>query len=527
MTCSVVGRSVVSRRRLLASAGLLGVGALMAACAPAAAPTNAPAKPAAEATKPPAAPMQAPATATTAPTKPGPEGTAAATKPVAPAGAAAGAKPDVVTLTINVGAAGIKDEAITGRPGAGKFGNWYEVQVFDTHLQKFTEQNPKIKVNVDWFPGRPFDEKVLAKKAAGQLGDIVHGLGLALDMATKNEIYRPLDDLVKGATFDLKQYYPNTIDALRLDARTARRGAGAPLMALPRTAGPGEVVLFYNAELLDKKGVKPPSPDMPLNDLVQSAAALTERKQGATVADVYGWLINPFGSVSVSWLRFFGGELMDKEGKKALLNAPEVKAAAQFIYDGIYKQGVSPRPDQETSLGGYKNLFLQQKLAMYRLAPWGVLATSDMPLKGEKGYFEWKPALMPKGPGGQLGTILDVAHIGVAPSSKFPEEAFQVLGWVTNKDAAVLQCFAAAMCGPRSDALEDAEVKNRPLLTLVNPITATARLPNYAANGRDSEAVAAANTEWSKLVNDQVKPDNAFFDNLTKVVQDVLDKPPA
>lgn len=469
----------LSRRRFLASAGALGAGALVAA----------------------------------------PGGRSSAL--------AAPAAQEQVEITIHVGAAGIKEEATSDRPGEGKFGNYWAVEVYSTYLEQFMAENPDIKVTVDWFPGRPFSEKILAKKAAGQLKDIVHGLGIPLDMAAKNEIYRPLDELIEAANFDLGQYFPEVINALRFDPATGKRGDGAPLYALPTSVSPGAVILYYNAEMFAQKGIAPPTSDMSWDDLLQTAIQMTERQEGAEVADVYGWLVSPFWfrEVTDSWLRDFGADMIDETGAKALLNTEEAKAAFRFIYDAIYEHKVSPRPDQLDAMGGYKNMFLQQKVAMYRLPPFGVLATSAMPLEGEEGYFEWGAVAMPKGPSGVRGTSLAPSFIGMTPYSEHPEEAFKVLAWVTNKEAGVLECFVAAMCGARPDVREDERVKQSPLLGVVNPLVPEARQPRYAANGRDAEAFDAMAIELDKLLNDQVKPDDAFFDNMNEAVQEVLDKP--
>lgn len=448
----------------------------------------------------------------------------AAAARMAPAAAAA---QETVEIVVAVSTA-LEEDALAGNPGEGNFGTWWEVEVFKTHLQTYAEAHPELKVTVDWFEGRPIDEKIFAKKVAGQLGDIVHGLSLPLDVAAKNEIYRPLDDLVEAANFDLGQYAQSAIDALRYDPATGKRGAGSPLYALPTQGNPGATILFYNADMFAAKGVAAPTSDMSWDALVQLAVQMTERKEGEDVADVYGWLVSPFFFVDifVTYLRDFGGDMYDETGTKATLNTPEAKAAFTFIYDAIYTQEFSPRPDILASLGQYKAMFLQQKLAMFRLAPWGVLATSDLPGEGEEGHFKWSAIAMPAGPSGQRGSSLGASFIGLTPDSEHPAEAFDVLAWVTNKDAGVLQCFNAGMCTPRADVLEDERVKQSEYLAVANQTLESAITPRYAANGRDSEAFGALGTEFDKLINDQVKPDDAFFDNLNKLVQDVLDQPP-
>ncbi len=432
-----------------------------------------------------------------------------------------------IEIVVDVSTA-IQEDALGGDPGEGNFGSWWEVQVFTSHLQKYADEHPGVSVSTDWFEGRPISEKIFARKTAGQLGDIVHGLSLPLDVAARNEIYRPLDELIESANFDLTQYTPNVIDFLRFNPATGNRGAGEPLYALPTQGNPGAVILFYNADMFAKKGVAAPTSDMGWDALVETANQMTERKEGADVADVYGWLVSPywFADVYTTWLRDFGADMFDESGTRATLDTTEAKEFLTFVYDAIYTQGFSPRPDILASVGQYKNMFLQQNLAMFRLPPWGVLATTDLPREGEDGYFEWGAIAMPAGPSGQRGTSLGSAYIGLSAESENPTEAFDVLAWVTNQDAGVFQCFNAGMCTPRPDVYNDPRVEQSEYLQMVNPIISDAIPPVRAANGRDSEAIDALGTEFDKLINDQVKPDDEFFSNMNQVVQDILDQSP-
>jgi multiple sugar transport system substrate-binding protein len=347
------------------------------------------------------------------------------------------------------------------------------------------------------------------------------------DVMARNELIRPIDDLVKATGLDLKQWFPNVLDVLRFDVRTGKRGNSTlPLMGLPTVAYSGATVLFLNPEMFEKKSVKLPTSDMSFDDLVQTGLKMTERKQGAEVADVYGFLEPAYGGdIMVSWVRDFGGEIVSPDGAKSMLNRPEVKRAWQFIYDLIYTHKVHPRPDQLKALGDYKNMFVQRKNPMFRHPPWGSLATSELPEKSQGG-FDWDALAMPKGPSGQRGSQLGASMIGVTPSSKNPEEALRLLAHTVNKDGAVFMCFNSGNWGPRADVLEDPKVRSNKFLQITGSLLPQARVAHYAANGRDSEFNAAWAKEFDKIMNDQAKVDDAFMGKVHKLCQDILDKPP-
>lgn len=512
---------LISRRRLFASAGVIGAGALFAACAPAAAPTAAPA--AAPTAAAPAKPAAA-AAPTAAPAKPAAAPTAAASTKPAPAAAPA-TTTGPITLTLHVNSA-IKDEGLE-KPGEGRFGSWYEHMLYAEHAPKYSQKNPNVTVNVDWWVDTS-PTKILATKAAGQLGDLVHSLRVPQDVMARNELIRPIDDLVRATNLDLNQWYPNVINILRFDVKTgARAKAGLPLMGLPTVSYPGAMVLFLNPSMFEKNGVSLPTADMSFDQLVETSLKMTERQGNAEVADVYGFVQPAYGGdIMVSWVRDFGGELVSADGKTAMLNTPQVKDAWQFIYDLIYTHKVHPRPDTLKALGDYKNLFVQQKNPMFRHPPWGSLATSELPEKSQGG-FDWDAIAMPKGPSGQRGSQLGATMIGVTPDSKHPEEALNLLAHITNKDGAWYMCFNSGNCGPRADVLEDPRVKASKFLQLTGSLMPEARIAHYAANGRDSEVNATWFKEFDKLLNDQAKVDDAFMANTNQLVQDVLDRPPA
>jgi ABC-type glycerol-3-phosphate transport system substrate-binding protein len=202
-----------------------------------------------------------------------------------------------------------------------------------------------------------------------------------------------------------------------------------------------------------------------------------------------------------------------------------VQSAWQFVYDLIYKHKVHPRPDTLKALGDYKNMFVQQKNPMFRHPPWGSLATSELPEKSAGG-FDWDAVAMPKGPSGKRGSQLGATMVGVAPSSKNPDEAMKLLEHIVNKDGAWYMCFNSGNCGPRADVLEDPRIMANQCLPMTGQLLPEARVAHYTANGRDSEFNAIWAKEFDKILNDQAKIDGAFMANVNKLAQDVLDKPP-
>src|SRR5262249_5156547 len=146
------------------------------------------------------------------------------------------------------------------------------------HLDQWKAAHPNVDVQVESLPtGSEYNTKVLSLLMGGGLGDVVYsavGSGSFQSFANAG-VYAPLDDLVKQDNFDLGQYLPNMVSALRLDASGVGSG---PQYGLPLLVHARDTVLFYNKAYLSQAGVQPPDGDnMNYDQLVSLAKELTTR----------------------------------------------------------------------------------------------------------------------------------------------------------------------------------------------------------------------------------------------------------
>src|SRR5262249_14368982 len=156
------------------------------------------------------------------------------------------------------------------------------------------------------------------------------------------------------------------------------------------------------------------------------ALKMTDRPSGADAANVYGFMEPAWGGgIMASWVRDFGGEVLDESGAKAQFATKEMQATWQYALDLHFKHKGHPMPDQQKALGDYHAMFVQQKVAMFRHPPWGVLATTDIPEKGDAAHFEWSAIAFPKGPSGKRGSQLGGTVIGMNPQTKATDEALK------------------------------------------------------------------------------------------------------
>lgn len=221
---------------------------------------------------------------------------------------------------------------------------------------------------------------------------------------------------------DLEDFYPQILDTCKLDD-------GRYLM-LP-TPSFNSQILVYNVELFDKIGLAYPDDSWTWDSMVEGARLLTiggpndpskVRQWGLT--EYFGW----WGG----WLPFVqqaGGQLFSPEGDRCSLDTPEAVKALRFYYDVVYKYRICPPPGYEVNMGeasGKIGMFVGWHIARYS----GLLNFPNL---------RWDMARMPRGPGSRKGGELTVGGYGILAKSPHPDEAWELLKFIINKENSLKQ----------------------------------------------------------------------------------------
>lgn len=182
--------------------------------------------------------------------------------------------------------------------------------------------------------------------------------------------------------------------------------------------------LYYNKNLFDEAGVAYPGDDWTWNTLADQARKLTKMDpSGTTTTFGYGFA-SDLGWGRGSWWEWawqFGGNLMDPAEQHLTFDEPNAIAGVQFAVDLMWKNHISPRPQE---YNGAVNMFLQQKTAM--LSYW------EEPMQGlnAQSQFDWGIAMPPSGPAGRGFALLGGGY-GIAAQTKEPQAAWTFLNWLT------------------------------------------------------------------------------------------------
>jgi ABC-type glycerol-3-phosphate transport system substrate-binding protein len=491
--------STMSRRALLRGAagllGTLGAASLLSACGsstPAAKPAETKpveSKPA-EAAKP-AAPAAQPA-ATTAPAKPV---AAEAVKPAAAATAVSKKLSGTLRLHLRTGP---------------------EEDTMNAMLPAFQEATG-VEVKVETFPTNEYFTKVQTLIAGGTAGDVMWGIYRTTPRLAQGKVIMQLDDLAAKDKFDFSAYWPAAIEACKYQGG---------LWGLPFKIHPGPSAIYYNVTHANEAGITMPEKQFASwDELMKAAKAMTRDGR-------FGYQLNlsPGGAINtpqpvLQYLRSWGTELFSPDGKKSLLNEPKAKDAIKFMYDLMHteKVAVTGRDFTETS----EELMIAGRTSMLQAAS----STKSIPTK-VGGKFEVKNVIMPPGPAGVVGTQAITDHININAKTQNPDAAWELAKFMCNQEFGVrlgggTGGTASGTTGAMIAVFNDPRIMANPLHPIFIDLVKMSTAPIFPANLREEEHAVALHQTLMPIWLGERKPDDAFFDELSKACQAVLDQPTA
>lgn len=284
----------------------------------------------------------------------------------------------------------------------------------------YEQQNPNVVVKNEDASWGDLVTKVETYVAAGTMADVAfqHTALMLPELAAKG-VWMELDSKAAADKWDFTIFYPWAIT-------TCRQGPNNKLVATPQGVHTGQNNhIFYNVELLQKAGVKPPTIDMSVEDLTNLAAELKKALPGVwpIMEGMSEWDME---GQSRSWK----GYIISPDRKTSGFSLPETQAAHQYFYDWVNKYKVMP--GQQDAAQGQSVLFYNQKLAMAINCSANIWVGFNDAVKGK---FTLGSAIWPKNPSGVIGTVPSVDATVVYGKTKYPDEAWGLASLLAGFDA--------------------------------------------------------------------------------------------
>lgn len=309
-------------------------------------------------------------------------------------------------------------------------------------VDAFHAANPDIKVDYEVVPYADYNTKLNTLIASGSAPDLFEvGYENFRTYAAKDLLLDLTPTIAADSSFNSDIYKKLAYDAFNYNGKQ-----------MGVTESFSDVVLFYNKDLFDAKGLDYPDASWTWEDELEAAQKLTDAANG-----VWGTY------APIQFYEFYktiaqnGGGVWDADGKPTI-NSPANVEALQWMIDKASKYKVSPPLNDDTfnQPDADLNAFASGKLAMARFGIWNFAKFAS------EAKFNWDIALEP-------GNTQKAHHFfadGLVASkeTKNADAVWRFMKFFTSDPAAVSKRIEAGWSVPAvaDDAVMDAYYKQTP-----------------------------------------------------------------
>lgn len=204
-------------------------------------------------------------------------------------------------------------------------------------IKLFEKTHPKIDVINDPSP----DTQRLLTQLAGDVPPDVMAFydPQTMRMFAKNDVLLDLGPYVKRYKMPIDKLYPMLSPYVYYDGK---------IVGVPENCGP--YMVFYNKKLFREAGVPYPKPGWSWNECLAVAKKLTKYRieNGRRIPVQKGLYVTNSDWWFFIWM--YGGKLFSKDGKRCLMDSPEVKRGIRFWADLRLKYHVMPTVGEAQSM---------------------------------------------------------------------------------------------------------------------------------------------------------------------------------
>jgi multiple sugar transport system substrate-binding protein len=288
-------------------------------------------------------------------------------------------------------------------------------------LEKFTAQQPNIKVNMELAPDQQRDEKLVAAMVGGTAPDVFEAWGdIVYKFADKEQVLdlQPFVD-ADLTQDDIKDFYQWQWDGFR-EFNNIRFG-------MPKYVN--IMCLLYNKDLFDAKKVEYPSKDWTHDDYANAMRKLTEVKDGVT--ERWGaWI--PAWNWDRFWYRLdmWGGNVRDaNDNTKSTLSDPKSQAALEWSRALMWDEKVLAQPSSAGPNSWSSEAFFPQKVAMCEDGTYPQSLVTNI-----AGKFKWAYQHVPKGPAGIRKVLGTTDGFLIWKGTKNPDAAWTFMKFLSGPE---------------------------------------------------------------------------------------------
>jgi multiple sugar transport system substrate-binding protein len=299
------------------------------------------------------------------------------------------------------------------------WGNFMDLRMWRMLAEEFEAQNPDIKLKLEYISG-DYHKKIQLSMISDNAADII---------LMDDEIFPAYS--VRGYLEDLTPYLTRDAHELRLPDMfpTAMESfnykgfqGGLPWNGLTE-------VIFFNKDMFDAAGIPYPAHDWTYDDFRRIARELTRDRDNDGGIDQFGAMLEFAFNVVQAVVWSFGGEIMNEDRTRFVMNSPEGVEAIQFMANMRCLDRSVPQSFQGEVLFNEVKL-LTGLVGMVKAGSFLAITLRDV-----KDGMRWGMAPLPIGPRGDRYTRVSWDGISINARSRYKEEAWRFIKFVQSEQA--------------------------------------------------------------------------------------------
>jgi ABC-type sugar transport system, periplasmic component len=300
-----------------------------------------------------------------------------------------------------------------------------------------------VEVKMDIMPWDQLFQKLPPAIATNTAPDLVVMWPGAARTYIENRTFLPLDDYFEKMGVDRSAYTEASLDF--------GKGRTGTQYMLPMQVQP--IYLFWNKTLFKEAGLDPDRPPATLEELEEYAVKLTDPAKNR-----FGLGLPVKGSPAyfVPFIKGNGGDFVDTENLKSVLNSPENIATLTWLQDLVVNKKVSPAGATGADMD---KLMLSGQMGMFITGPWLVGGLRENNID-----FGVAPP-----PAGSKRQFIEIDGIGFSipkgTGEKEKEAAYKFIRFWSSKETVKRWSLANGFPPFLIEVMEDPDIQNDPLVS--------------------------------------------------------------
>jgi multiple sugar transport system substrate-binding protein len=303
-------------------------------------------------------------------------------------------RPVTVTLLVNGNLTGVVSDT--------------QKRLYETDFRA-AQPNITVDFQASGASGADHIAKIIALNVAGTAPDAFFATASDIPSLVGKSMVRGVDDLMKADSgFKKDDWFETHLDAWNVQGK---------MRGLPWQGGP--MITYFNKDLLTEGGVTTPTEATWTYDAWRDAG--TKLRRVMSGGEMMRWA-GDNGGPWLHWVYAFGGNVLDKDNKRCVLDSKEALTGLQMMVDFVHRDQIAPKP-QDTEGKTNQQLFMAKREAMIVMNRQNASA---------KDFIQpWVGVTqLPKGPAGRFSPS-NIDGFGMGANTKEAAAAWEAMKWRT------------------------------------------------------------------------------------------------